>query len=94
MAFFDVAPAAVAGPRAAPLDFDPREYVTARARQLHTDLGALLSPLKHRRLVECRRVIATELRSKGLTLPEIGRAINRNHTTVMGLLGYFDSRRK
>lgn len=36
--------------------------------------------------VEARRRVAVELREKGYSLPQIGAAINRHHTTVINLL--------
>jgi chromosomal replication initiation ATPase DnaA len=41
---------------------------------------------RRRELVELRRIVARYLRSRGCTLPEIGRAIGRDHTTVLALL--------
>lgn len=39
-----------------------------------------------RRLVNARRDMARHLRDKGLTLPEIGRFLGRDHTTILHLL--------
>jgi Bacterial dnaA protein helix-turn-helix len=37
-------------------------------------------------LVEVRRIIAAYLRQRGCSLPEIGRILHRDHTTVLNLL--------
>ena len=41
---------------------------------------------KGRELVEVRRIVAAYLRSRGCSLPEIGRVLNRDHTSVLHLL--------
>lgn len=41
---------------------------------------------RRRDLVELRRIVARYLRSRGCSLPEIGRAIGRDHSTVLALL--------
>jgi hypothetical protein len=43
-------------------------------------------PRRAQRLVELRRTLARRLRSQGFSLPEIGRAIGRDHSTVFHLL--------
>ena len=41
---------------------------------------------KGRELVEVRRIVAAYLRRRGCSLPEIGRVLNRDHTSVLNLL--------
>src|SRR5258708_18370154 len=41
---------------------------------------------KGRELVEVRRIVAAYLRRRGCSLPEIGRVLNRDHTSVLHLL--------
>lgn len=41
---------------------------------------------KGRELVGVRRIVAAYLRRRGCSLPEIGRVVNRDHTTVLSLL--------
>jgi chromosomal replication initiator protein len=57
------------------------------ARKHGLTLDDLHSPSRKRTLVAARREAATELRTKGLSLTEIGRLMNRDHTTIMNLLG-------
>ncbi len=40
-----------------------------------------------KRLCGVRRTIALEARAKGYSFPQIGRALNRDHTTVMYAVG-------
>jgi chromosomal replication initiation ATPase DnaA len=65
------------------------EYVGRRARELGCDGMAVRGPRRFRRLVECRRKIAEELRADpwNMSLREIGIALGgRDHTTVLSLL--------
>jgi hypothetical protein len=41
---------------------------------------------KGRELVEVRRIVAACLRRRGCSLPEIGRVLNRDHTSVLYML--------
>jgi chromosomal replication initiation ATPase DnaA len=41
---------------------------------------------KRRELMELRRIVATYLRRRGCSLSEIGRVLNRDHTSVLNLL--------
>ena len=56
-------------------------------------LDDVRGPVRRRDLVEVRRVVARYLRTSGCSLPEIGRALNRDHSTVMHLLGIRGVRR-
>lgn len=64
------------------------EYVSMRARQLGHPPSLVRSRCRFRVLVNVRRTIARELRDEpwGLSYPEIGRALNRDHSSVINLL--------
>lgn len=64
----------------------PRSYVCSRAREYDVDPTELLGTRKTAHLVRLRADIAKELRRRGFSLPEIGRALNRHHSTVINLL--------
>jgi hypothetical protein len=49
-------------------------------------LAQLRSPSRRAALVDLRRVAAQYLRSRGCSLPEIGAALHRDHTTIRHLL--------
>jgi hypothetical protein len=49
-------------------------------------LALLRGPSQRRALVELRRIAARYLRSRGCSLPEIGAALSRDHTTILHLL--------
>jgi hypothetical protein len=49
-------------------------------------LTLLRGPSRSRPLVELRRAAARYLRSRGCSLPEIGAALNRDHTSILHLL--------
>lgn len=66
--------------------FDPRAYARQRAKEMGVDPFVLLGPIRLRYLVAARMQVAKELRSFGLSLPEIGHAMNRHHTSIMNLL--------
>ncbi len=51
------------------------------------DVRELRSECKLQRLVVLRRVIASQARQQGYSYPVIGRALNRDHTTIMSALG-------
>ena len=45
------------------------------------------SRAKPRHLVEARRELAAVMRARGMSLSAIGRAMDRDHTTILTLLG-------
>lgn len=51
----------------------------------NTDLPTLLHGGNHSALVDVRRRIVKQAREAGFSLPQIGRAINRHHTSVLHL---------
>jgi len=46
----------------------------------------ILSPRRQKEFVDLRCIIAYVLRKREYSLPEIGRVLNRDHTTVINLL--------
>lgn len=48
--------------------------------------GLIVGPCKRPDLVRARRMFAILARQRGASLPDIGRALHRHHTTVMNLL--------
>lgn len=51
------------------------------------DKYLLLSKRRDASLVKKRKLIAKDLREQGLSYPQIGKLLNRHHTTIMHLLG-------
>lgn len=72
-----------------------RVYVCTRAKALGFIPDEVLGRARSRDLVRVRAIIAKELRAEpwSLSLPEIGAAMNRHHTTVMNLLGIYEGDR-
>jgi chromosomal replication initiation ATPase DnaA len=62
------------------------EHVEELAAEAGVSLEVLRGPCRRRGLVELRRIVARYLRSRGCSLPEIGAALGRDHTTVLHLL--------
>jgi chromosomal replication initiation ATPase DnaA len=54
--------------------------------EFNTEQHYLLHGGNHQALVNVRRKIAWRARAEGYSLPQIGRALNRHHTTVLNLL--------
>jgi chromosomal replication initiation ATPase DnaA len=48
----------------------------------------LRGPRRNNRLIEARRAVIQALRDCGLSLPQIGRFVHRDHTTVLHHLNY------
>lgn len=58
--------------------------LTVRAATAHGfTLSALRSDSRKRSLFRCRQSIATQAREEGFSFPQIGRALNRDHSTVV-----------
>ncbi len=47
------------------------------------DFPDVIGPVRSKKLVEARKKIASVLRGKGFSYPEIGAVINRDHSSVM-----------
>jgi DnaA-like protein len=74
--------AAVAAARRLAFTTEVEQIVAAAGVSMADVRGASMS----RRLTEVRRIVATYLRRRGCSLPEIGRVLNRNHKSVLHLL--------
>ena len=64
----------------------PRQYVRMRAGDFDVSPDVLLGPCRQQWLVTIRRKIAGELRAQEFSYSEIGRAFNRDHSTILSLL--------
>ena len=55
---------------------------------LNCDLNRerVIQASKSQPLCDSRRIVAAHLRKRGYSLPEIGRELNRHHTTIIHLL--------
>lgn len=64
------------------------EFVCQRSRELGFDPDDIRGRHRYRSLVRARRVIAAELQDApwDMSYPEIGRAMNRHHSTIISLL--------
>jgi len=74
--------AAVAAARGVHVAAEAEEIVAAAGMTM-ADLRA---PSRKREIVEVRRIVAIYLRQRGCSLPEIGRVLSRDHSTVLHLL--------
>lgn len=59
------------------------ELVVMSALRADLPVRLLRSDDRHQHLVEIRRQVAIEARSLGYSFPVIGRAMNRDHSSVM-----------
>jgi len=55
-------------------------------REFHVNRQELVEGGNHQSLVKVRMVVAYRAREAGYSLPQIGRAINRHHTSIIHLL--------
>ena len=46
----------------------------------------LLSKRRDKKLIEAKKAIYQELRDTGLSYPEIGKLVNKHHTTILRVL--------
>lgn len=69
-----------------------REIVNAMSREAGLRPEQVRGPRRWSELVRCRRAIATRLRQEGCSWPEVGRALGKHHTSLMGLLGALPSK--
>ena len=70
---------------------DPARLVTQRildriCYQCGGDLAAVVGPRRTKSVVEVRRRVIAHLRGMGLSYPEIGALLNRDHATIMNYL--------
>jgi chromosomal replication initiation ATPase DnaA len=73
---------AVAAARRLRFETDVEQIASAAGVTVDQVRGSSRAPA----LVEVRRIIAAYLRRRGCSLPEVGRFLNRDHTSVMHLL--------
>lgn len=62
---------------------DAKRMIETICRRYLTTWPMVRTQQRTRALVECRRTICVELTKMGLTSGEIGRLLNRDHTTVL-----------
>jgi chromosomal replication initiation ATPase DnaA len=53
----------------------------------HTNMASIRGAAKDKLTVAARRAVCVALRKEGLSSKQIGDKINRNHTSVLSLLG-------
>jgi chromosomal replication initiation ATPase DnaA len=75
------------------MSYNERNELLRTAAEKHgTTVGAILGRSRFRKDVEARRDCALFLRSRNLSLPEIGRILGRHHTSIFHLIGLRVSR--
>jgi len=85
--YFDLAPADVTRTQRAKFNaVNVTSFVNQRAMYYGYSGNAIRGRMRHREYVQVRARIAEELRDLGYSLPAIGRALGRDHSTVMNLL--------
>lgn len=85
--FFDLAPAYI--PRNQKPRFNAvniREFVNQRALYFGFNGDVIRSPSRFSEHVQVRARISEELRDMGYSLPSIGRALCRHHSSILSLL--------
>lgn len=55
----------------------------ALCKQNHCKINEILSRRMERYVVDQRRVVAKKLRDKGYSYPQIGKVMNKDHTSIM-----------
>lgn len=60
-----------------------KDIVRTVSRDMGEDAADILGPCAMRRYVIVRRAIAVAARAKGYSFPQIGHALNRDHSTVV-----------
>ncbi|WP_457663679.1 helix-turn-helix domain-containing protein [Sinorhizobium medicae] len=61
----------------------PTDHAKMRCLEARIPFETLRSPTRSRRLVPLRNLIAWELRQRGLSYPQIGHVLNRDHTAMI-----------
>ena len=62
-------------------------FLKEAAQDFDVTVAEIKGPWRATKVVEARRYVARELRSRGQTLEAIGKALgSRNHTTIINLL--------
>jgi hypothetical protein len=72
----------------------PRGYILGRCRQEGVKLSTLRSAKRHRSLVEFRHKLIKEVaeRYPHLSSPQLGRLFNRDHSSILSVLGHLRSK--
>jgi hypothetical protein len=73
-----------------PLPMKGREIVTLVAQSMGVGIEAILGRSRVSEVVECRALIATTLRGRGWSFPQIGRLLKRDHSTIINLCDKID----
>lgn len=66
-----------------------RRYIFERCEELGIDAGKLFSPCREHEITRARQIIMWEIKTyvkPAITLPEIGKIFDRDHTTVLHAL--------
>lgn len=63
------------------------DRIAAIAKRFRVSVDEITGERKYAQVIRARRAVAVMLRGEGLTTPQIGRYINRDHTSVCNLLG-------
>lgn len=61
----------------------PREFIAAEAIKAGYSLASILSHDKRKCIVKVRWDIARALRARGMSYAQIGKAMNRDHSTII-----------
>lgn len=61
----------------------PTDHAKMRCFEARVPFDTLRSPTRSRKLVPLRNLIAWELRQRGLSYPQIGHVLNRDHTAMI-----------
>lgn len=62
------------------------KFVRARAADRGLSLTEVQGPRRHKQLVQFRREISRRAHGVGFRLSEIGRVLNRDHSTIRNLI--------
>ena len=64
----------------------PKKIIAKVCRDFGIEQEYLLGRNRSAYTIKCRREIASQLRILGLSFPEIGRLLNRDHSSILDLL--------
>jgi chromosomal replication initiation ATPase DnaA len=70
-----------------PSDRIDRIVLDVAARH-HTNVASIRGPAKDKLTVAARRAVCLALRAEGLSSTQIAQKVNRDHTSVLSLLGF------
>jgi hypothetical protein len=72
---------------------DMTEVVSRVCKQFSVSSADLLGARRHAHIAQARHVLAWLLRERGLSYPAIGKAMNKDHTTIMSAVRKVDAER-